>query len=199
MQKEIFGAFIAHTRKEKGLTQKALADKLHVTDKAVSKWERGLCYPDLTLMEDLAVTLGLTMTELMSCQRSEVENSVANNNEIAVRSLLDISGEVMQVQRTSIWKRVLITVATLLVLVATIAYLILNAPKTMETRVMAKQMIGSDYFLYIEKEGHLIRLQCSDDAMTLPRMANRYTPSAHAGIRPRTRAASSTMKKKNIL
>ena len=54
MQKEIFGAFIAHTRKEQGLTQKALADKLHVTDKAISKWERGLCYPDLTLMEDLA-------------------------------------------------------------------------------------------------------------------------------------------------
>ena len=62
MQKEIFGAFIAHTRREQGLTQKALADKLHVTDKAVSKWERGLCYPDLTLMEDLAVALGLTMT-----------------------------------------------------------------------------------------------------------------------------------------
>lgn len=164
MQKEIFGAFIAHARKERGLTQKALADKLHVTDKAVSKWERGLCYPDLTLMEDLAVALGLTMTELMSCQRSEVENSVANDNELAVRSLLDISGEVIQVQRTNIWKRVLITAATLLALIITIAYLILNAPKTMETRVLAKQMIGSDYFLYIEKEGHLIRLQCSDDA-----------------------------------
>ena len=164
MQKEIFGAFIAQIRKEQGLTQKALADKLHVTDKAVSKWERGLCYPDLTLMEDLAVALGLTMTELMSCQRSEIKDNNTNDNELAVLSLLDISDEAMQVQRTNIWKQVLITAATLLVLVVTIAYLILNAPKTMETHVLAKQMIGSNYFLYIEKEGHLIRLQCSADA-----------------------------------
>ena len=54
MNKEVFGTFIAEMRKEKGLTQQNLADQLHVTDKAVSKWERGLCYPDLTLMEPLA-------------------------------------------------------------------------------------------------------------------------------------------------
>ena len=41
MNKETFGAFVSQLRKEKGLTQQALADRLHVTDKAVSKWERG--------------------------------------------------------------------------------------------------------------------------------------------------------------
>ena len=66
MNKEIFSAFLAQARKDAGLTQKELADQLHVTDKAVSKWERGLCYPDLTLMEDLAAALGLTLPELMA-------------------------------------------------------------------------------------------------------------------------------------
>lgn len=165
MQKEIFGAFIAHTRRELGLTQKALADKLHVTDKAVSKWERGLCYPDLTLMEELACVLGLTMTELMSCQKSEIADSSVDNHELAVRSLLDISGEAIQVQRTSIWKRVIIAAATMLVLVIAAACLILNAPKTAKARVTMKQAIGTDYFIYIEENGHLIRLQCPDQDM----------------------------------
>ena len=47
MDAEKFGAFIAAARKEKNMTQKALAERLHVTDKAVSRWERGLGYPDI--------------------------------------------------------------------------------------------------------------------------------------------------------
>jgi len=50
MNKEIFGGFIAVLRKETGMTQKQVADRLHVTDRAVSKWERGLSYPDVTLL-----------------------------------------------------------------------------------------------------------------------------------------------------
>ena len=60
MDKERFGKFIEETRKESGMTQRQLAERLHVTDKAVSKWERGVCYPGVTLMERLAETLGLT-------------------------------------------------------------------------------------------------------------------------------------------
>ncbi len=165
MQKEIFGSFIAHTRRELGLTQKALADRLHVTDKAVSKWERGLCYPDLTLMEELALALSLTMTELMSCQKNDVTDSTSDTHELAVRSLLDISGEAMQVQRTSIWKNVIVAGAALLALVLAGIFLIINAPKTSRTSVTMKQTIGADNFIYIEEDGHLIRLQCSDQAM----------------------------------
>ena len=49
MNAKDFGAFLARTRKACGLTQADLAAQLHVTDKAVSKWERGLSYPDVTL------------------------------------------------------------------------------------------------------------------------------------------------------
>ena len=58
------GEKIALARKEKGLTQKELGDKLFVTDKAVSKWERGLSLPDISLFDKLSKVLDIDMTEL---------------------------------------------------------------------------------------------------------------------------------------
>ncbi|MDE5588949.1 MAG: helix-turn-helix domain-containing protein [Acetatifactor sp.] len=71
MDKEKFGAFVAQLRKEKGITQKELAQKVYVSDKAVSKWERGLSMPDITLLIPLAQALGIGVTELLECQRLE--------------------------------------------------------------------------------------------------------------------------------
>lgn len=65
------GALIAQARKERELTQKDLAERLHVSAQAVSKWERGLSCPDIGLLEPLAEALGLTVTELLSGQRGE--------------------------------------------------------------------------------------------------------------------------------
>lgn len=59
MDKQRFGDFIAQEREAAGLTQRELAGQLHVTDKAVSKRERALSYPDVTLLEPLAEALGL--------------------------------------------------------------------------------------------------------------------------------------------
>ena len=58
------GALIAEARKEKNMTQRELASALHVSDRAVSKWERGAGFPDVSLLEPLADALGLTVTEL---------------------------------------------------------------------------------------------------------------------------------------
>lgn len=69
MDNERFGAFIAQLRKEQGLTQKELADRLNVTDKAISKWETGKGFPDLKLLEPLAEALGISLVELMQGQR----------------------------------------------------------------------------------------------------------------------------------
>ena len=67
-----FGNFIAQRRKALGLTQKDLASKLHVTDKAVSKWETGKGLPDLKIMEPLAEALEVTLYELMEGQTAPV-------------------------------------------------------------------------------------------------------------------------------
>ena len=63
--KKTLGALIAQTRKEKGMTQLELAEKLGVTDKAVSKWERELSCPDIQSLPTLAEALGLSLEELM--------------------------------------------------------------------------------------------------------------------------------------
>lgn len=66
IDKEKFGAFLVQLRKEKSMTQKDLAEQLYVSDKAVSKWERGLSLPDISLLQPMAELLGVSVTELLS-------------------------------------------------------------------------------------------------------------------------------------
>lgn len=66
-----FGRLVAACRKEKQMTQAELAGLLHVTSKAVSRWERGVGYPDITTLEPLAAALGLRPEELLACARSD--------------------------------------------------------------------------------------------------------------------------------
>lgn len=88
-----FGAFVASLRKEQGLTQKELAEKLYISDKAVSKWETGCSIPDTTLLIPLADILGVTVTELLECRRSEQETLAAADAEVLVQKALRFSGE----------------------------------------------------------------------------------------------------------
>ena len=69
MDAKKFGMFIATLRKEKNMTQVDLAKKLQVTDKAVSKWERGLGFPDINSIEPLADALGVSVLEIMRSER----------------------------------------------------------------------------------------------------------------------------------
>lgn len=79
------GAFIAELRKEQSMTQKELADKLGVTDKAVSKWERGKGIPDVDSIERLSDVLGVSVSELFAAKRDEIQNNdnIPQNNEVA--------------------------------------------------------------------------------------------------------------------
>lgn len=71
MDNNKIGKFIASLRKEKGFTQQELGDKLFVTDKAVSKWERGLGFPDITILEKLAAELDVEVSELLCGERGK--------------------------------------------------------------------------------------------------------------------------------
>lgn len=71
MDPEKFGAFVALCRKEKNMTQLELAQELKVTDKAVSRWERGKGFPDISLLVPLAEALDITVLELMNSERME--------------------------------------------------------------------------------------------------------------------------------
>lgn len=73
MDNSKFGKFIKELRKEKNMTQKELAEKIYLTDKAISKWERGLSFPDITLLNSLSEVLGVTVTELLKGERGKEE------------------------------------------------------------------------------------------------------------------------------
>ena len=70
----MIGKFISACRKEKGLTQMQLAEKLNITNRAVSKWETGKSMPDVSLMLDLCNILGITVNELLSGERIIMED-----------------------------------------------------------------------------------------------------------------------------
>ena len=74
MDQEKIGKFIAKLRKEKNMTQMMLAEKLDITDRAVSKWERGLSLPDASIMIELCNILDITVNELLSGQSIRKEN-----------------------------------------------------------------------------------------------------------------------------
>lgn len=65
MDKQKIGEFIARKRKEAGYTQKELAEKLMITDRAISKWERGICCPDISLLSNLSKILNVSVNELL--------------------------------------------------------------------------------------------------------------------------------------
>ena len=74
MNQYVTGAVIKELREKNKLTQQALAEKLGVSDKTVSKWETAKGYPDITLLEPIAETFGISVTELIS------GNAVTNAN-----------------------------------------------------------------------------------------------------------------------
>ena len=73
IDKEAFGTFLAQLRKEKGMTQKDLAERIFVSDKAVSKWERGLSLPDVALLQPLADLMDVTISELLRGRRIQAD------------------------------------------------------------------------------------------------------------------------------
>ena len=131
MEASELGKFIADIRKEKQLTQAELARRLNVTDKAVSRWERGLGFPDINTLEPLAAALGITLTQLMKCSKEAEENS---DNEIIAS--LDIA----QKQRKITLKKLFIgLLCSVIGLTA-----ILNALKLFLTHTWILNLQGGD-------------------------------------------------------
>lgn len=89
MDNKKFGSFILQLRKEKGWTQQEFANKIYVTDKAVSKWERGLSFPDIELLIPIAELFSISVLELLKGEKNKNndENNVLNENEIVIETL----------------------------------------------------------------------------------------------------------------
>ena len=104
MDAKKFGTFIATLRKENNMTQVELAQKLQVTDKAVSKWERGLGFPDINTIEPLADALGVSVLEIMRSERIAETEITQDTASAALTDIFEFVKLQRKAERKSIFK-----------------------------------------------------------------------------------------------
>ena len=117
------GRFIAECRKKANLTQMQLAEKLGITDKAVSKWERGVAMPDTSIMLELCNILGISVNELLSGEKINMENNNQKNEQL----LLDMAKELEKKNKTiwsSMWAIMIVSMTALIAGIFIAAFLI---------------------------------------------------------------------------
>lgn len=105
------GSFIQEKRKEKNLTQLQLAQKLNVTDRAVSKWETGRAMPDSAIMLDLCRILGITVTDLLN---GEVI-SMDNYNEKIEQTLIEMTRQKEEADKRLLAMEIFVGVLSLII------------------------------------------------------------------------------------
>lgn len=157
MTKERLGAFIAENRRDQNMTQRDLAERLHITDKAVSKWERGLSYPDVTLLEPLAAVFGLGVEELVACRRAEEKKE----EEQPVKNILEISRENRQSEQRRMAVRAALSALVMVGLALLVVwYSVTFVHEQREDPIFLKETVGDTNYIYVEEAGHLLRLKC---------------------------------------
>ena len=110
------GKFIAQRRKEKNLTQAQLAEKLSITDRAISKWETGKALPDSSIMLELCDVLGITVNDLLSGEVITMENY----NKEMENKLLEMARQKEQADKRLLAAEVFIGITATVVLFALI-------------------------------------------------------------------------------
>lgn len=135
----ITGAMIKRLREEKGLTQTELAEKIFVTDKAVSKWETGRGYPDISLVESLAKALGVSVIELLSGENITNKNKAANMSK-AEFYVCPVCGNVIQSSGEAVVSCCGITLPPL------------EAEESDENHAVKIERVEDEYFVSIDHE-----------------------------------------------
>ena len=121
------GKFIAECRKNANLTQMQLSEKLGITDKAISKWERGISMPDTSIMLELCDILGISVNELLSGEKIQMENNDQKNEQL----LLEMAKELEKKNKTiwnAMWTIMTVSIIGLLGGLALVAYFIPEGP-----------------------------------------------------------------------
>lgn len=150
-----FGEFVAQLRKEKNLTQKELAERLFISDKTVSKWERGLSIPDVSLLIPIADVLGVTVTELLYGERLGRERSLGIEEvEGLVTCSMDMSKQERSVQKKRRLRWVLLYIAAVSVVALETVLLMLNGFMELEGLYLVEglMLVFGGWFCLFAKE-----------------------------------------------
>ena len=121
------GKFIAICRKDKNLTQAQLAEKLGITDKAISKWERGIAMPDSSIMLDLCHILDISVNELLNGEKIIMENNTQKHEELLLQMTKEIEGKNKTIW-TCMWAIMIVSIIELLGGVSAAALLVPEGP-----------------------------------------------------------------------
>lgn len=111
MDSQKLGHYIAEKRKQRGLTQRDLADHLHVTDKAISKWERGLGLPDIKMIEPLADALNVSVLEVMHSEDLTQETLPIDQVSQVLNDTIDLASHYRKIERRNALIACLIVIA----------------------------------------------------------------------------------------
>ena len=117
------GRFIAECRKKANFTQMQLAEKLGITDKAISKWERGIAMPDTSVMLDLCHILEISVNDLLNGEKISMDNSNQKNEQL----LLDMAKELEKKNKTiwsSMWAIMIVSMTALIAGLFIVSFLI---------------------------------------------------------------------------
>lgn len=113
MDQKKIGEFISEVRKNKNLTQKELAEKLGVSVNAVSKWERGICLMDMSLLKPLSNILDVSIAEIINGEKDN------NNVDNAIESAIDYSKKQLIIERR---KKYIVIIASLLIIFVSVLF-----------------------------------------------------------------------------
>lgn len=155
---EQFGKFLNQLRKEKELTQKELAGKLYISDKAISKWERGLSMPDISLLMPLSKILNVTTTELLSGKRIESNTQLSVIEvEFIMNKTINLSKEEREQQNKNKQNRKIIFCSCILIVILEISLMFslgytLDALSENLVTVELLMLIFGIYFTFLAKE-----------------------------------------------
>ncbi len=136
------GNFISFLRKEQNLTQRELAERLGVTDRAVSKWENGRGLPDLSLLVPLCEALGISVNELLCGERIEKEDLPEKAQDIVLDALTDSQKRV----RHTKWRLLAVLAAIVLVFVCLAAMFGVDVNRMRNNEPILFSTWGFDYF-----------------------------------------------------
>ncbi|MBQ6568714.1 MAG: helix-turn-helix domain-containing protein [Clostridia bacterium] len=172
MDQEKIGKFIASQRKEKGLTQAKLAERLGISDRAVSKWETGRSMPDSSIMLELCVIIGLTVNDLLTGWKTTMENY----KDIAEKTLIEMRRSEERSNRAMLNMEIiigLISTAALLVLLLTAKYADLSG-------AWQTGLIITGFVIFIPGMYFCLRIETTAGYYECAECGHRYVPTLTA-------------------
>ena len=175
MNQEKIGRFIAQCRKQNGFTQASLAEKLGITDRAVSKWENGKSMPDASIMLELCGLLKINVNELLMGERVAMENY----KEIAEQNLIEMRKQEEQAnKRLMSSEYFLVTLA----LIASLAMIIIGILLAVENWIAAAVLCSLGALIIISAIVYGLKIEHEAGYYECPECKERYVPSMKAVV-----------------